>query len=56
MVKNTEVEWFALSGGNDSGRKFLQEIMARLESLESRLEVMDKRRAYQRNYMREKRK
>ena len=50
------VQKHALSGGNAAGLELLEEILARLESVEARLDVLDRRRKYQREYMRDKRK
>ena len=51
----TEVQKYALSGGNAHGLELLEEILARIESLESRVGEIESRKAYMKEYMRRKR-
>ena len=55
-VDEASLQKFALSGGNAAGLELLEELIARIESLEDRVEELEGRKKYMRDYMRDRRK
>ena len=49
------VQKFALSGGNAAGLELVEELLARVESLESRVGELEARKKYMREYQRDRR-